>query len=355
MPNKISKNTLTYLEKIITEDYNSSLADELFNEYCDLAPITKSSLGKKYTHDNSFDFLKLIRNEFLQKDELNYFDNHLKKYFSNIELEDPKKYLNNPYYKLLLSLDIKNVLKDDKYLPYEVFQNNDKAIKKDNFYGDFTSFGYFNSEYFYQRIIKDNKTWMSLIPHEINTMEKPISEAKGNVLTYGLGLGYFAFMCSSKEEVKSVTIIESDKEIIAFFNENILPNIETKNKIRIINTDAYSFKDVSNFDYIFVDIYHGENDGLECMLKFNDIDFKELEPHYWIETSILTYFKRLVVTSLNELFINSDYIDLGEETFEDSIINRTKSYIQKTYKKIETENIDYLLSIQGLKELIKSI
>ena len=43
---------------------------------------------------------------------------------------------------------------------------------------------------------------MSLKPNEIETMEQPIENANGNILVYGLGLGYFAFMASQKNSVK---------------------------------------------------------------------------------------------------------------------------------------------------------
>ena len=60
---------------------------------------------------------------------------------------------------------------------------------------------------------------MLITPNEIETMKKSISEATGNVLTYGLGLGYYAYMVSMKENVESVTIVEKDKEIIDLFKK----------------------------------------------------------------------------------------------------------------------------------------
>ena len=54
-------------------------------------------------------------------------------------------------------------------------------------------------------------------------MKLPVERAKGKVLTFGLGLGYFAYMCSLKEEVESVTVVEKDKSVIKLFNEIILP------------------------------------------------------------------------------------------------------------------------------------
>ena len=42
----------------------------------------------------------------------------------------------------------------------------------------------------FQKSIKG--TWMSVSPNEVFTMEKPIKNAKGKVITLGCEMGYFA-------------------------------------------------------------------------------------------------------------------------------------------------------------------
>ena len=78
-----------------------------------------------------------------------------------------------------------------------------------------TSLGYFEHDYSYISLTQNKVIWMSLSPYEIETMKEDILNAKGNVLTYGLGIGYFAYMCSLKDEVETVTIVEKDKNIIS--------------------------------------------------------------------------------------------------------------------------------------------
>ena len=77
---------------------------------------------------------------------------------------------------------------------------------KDNFI-EVSKIGYFNKSFKYLVVNKNDVTWMSTDPNEINTMKDAINNAKGNVLVFGLGLGYYAYMISLKKEVKKITII----------------------------------------------------------------------------------------------------------------------------------------------------
>ena len=82
---------------------------------------------------------------------------------------------------------------------------------------------------------------MAVKPSEIETMRAPIEEATGRVVTFGLGLGYFAYMVSEKPDVTSLDIVERSEEAIALFERHILPQFPNKEKIRIIRSDAFGF------------------------------------------------------------------------------------------------------------------
>lgn len=71
---------------------------------------------------------------------------------------------------------------------------------------------------------------MSLVMSEIESMEEPLRLARGKVITYGLGLGYYAFMAAQKETVDSVTIVEMNPSIIKIFNDVLLPQFPHKEK-----------------------------------------------------------------------------------------------------------------------------
>ena len=136
---------------------------------------------------------------------------------------------------------------------------------------------------------------MSVTPNEINTMKEPIDNAFGKVLTFGLGLGYYSYMVSLKNNVESVTIVEKDQNVINLFNKYILPLFKTKAKINIINMDAYDFLEKvmndGDYDFVFVDIYHDAKDGLEVYKKISTYEkkFKNTTFSYWIKKTLDYY------------------------------------------------------------------
>ena len=182
-------------------------------------------------------------------------------------------------------------LKRASYAPYEIFVQDDF---KYDFQKVLPQLGYFDEAFEYPAVYQDGRLWMSVTPNEINTMREPICKANGKTLTFGLGLGYFAYMCSIKKEVESVTVVEKDKCVIELFEDIILPQFAFKDKIRIINDDAYAYLDKmqdKEYDYAFVDIYHDAGDGLEVYKKFKQRlgKFCHTQFDFWIEKTIKYY------------------------------------------------------------------
>lgn len=185
-------------------------------------------------------------------------------------------------------------IKYNKYVPYECFVCDDF---KETPQGIIPILGFFETPFTYPAIYQNNHLWMSVTPNEINTMKEDINNAKGNVLTIGLGLGYYAYHVSLKNDVKKVYIIEKDQEVIKLFNDLILPQFEQKEKIIIINDDAFNFltksenqKLLKSLDYIYIDIWHDVSDGLQIYHKLKQIETSSnLKFHYWIEKTIKYY------------------------------------------------------------------
>ena len=48
-------------------------------------------------------------------------------------------------------------------------------MDNDELYQEHTPFGFFDSKFPYLALLKDDEIWMSVIPHEINTMKKPVT------------------------------------------------------------------------------------------------------------------------------------------------------------------------------------
>jgi len=140
--------------------------------------------------------------------------------------------------------------------------------------------------------------WMLDAPSESNTIDPYAKKAHGNVLTFGLGIGYFAFMALLNPEVKSVTIIEKSSSVINMFTQYILPQFPNRDRIKIIEGDAFDHfneKYIQQFDYVFVDIWKSNDDGflmIERLLQQYQPPFKTVD--FWIETSCFEFIPALI-------------------------------------------------------------
>lgn len=206
------------------------------------------------------------------------------------------EYEKNPYYQ---NIHVPTVghrgfeLKQESFQPYEAFVCNDMERTEDGKL--LPPIGFFSSEFRFPAILEQGRIWMTVTPNEIETMKTPIERAHGNVLTFGLGLGYYAYMVSQKSEVDHVTIVDCSEEIISLFTTYLLPQFPNKEKINIIHSDAFEYAKThyacTTYDYVFTDLWHDVSDGMELYLKMKE--FEPLNPNaeydYWIETSIRCY------------------------------------------------------------------
>lgn len=211
----------------------------------------------------------------------------------------------NPYWEKLRDLKIRegNLRLNQKQVPaYSLYPYSFAEVGKAPFYEETPSFAYSESPFSYPEFSASLRPWMSLVPHEIFTMEKPIKKAKGKVLTYGLGMGYFAYMACLKKEVSSVTVVEKDPSVLSFFKKHLLPFFP-KDKLILAEEDALEFakaKEKGSYDFLFADIHHDAEDGLPLYLKFKKVEGVAKESEYWIEKDILVYLRRYLVAFLEE-------------------------------------------------------
>ena len=142
--------------------------------------------------------------------------------------------------------------------------------------------------------MENNHEWMAIKPNEIETMRSAIELVEGQVVTLGLGMGYFPYMILLKDNVSNITIVEHDKEVIRLFEQVILLKFEYKEKIKIISADAFEFAENELpsmvFNYAFVDLWHEVSDGLELYLKMKKLEYLSSQTKfaYWIEDSLLS-------------------------------------------------------------------
>lgn len=268
-------------------------------------------------------------------------------------------YLSNPYFKLISKVRIKQ----GKYSLTHLFYEQDEAFVYDEIqidpetYSEITPMGYFKEKFIYPALIHDDAIWMSLIPHEINTMKDSINEAHNNVLVMGLGLGYYAYMVSRKENVKKVTVLEKDKNIINIFKTYLLPLFENKEKIEIIEIDAKEYKYTSkDYDYVFIDLWHNVHDGLPLYLYFKKNEVNDITYSYWIETSLIAMVRRMLLTIYEENVIykytKKDY--LKSENENDEIIN-SLYFLTENFTFNNVDEFLLFLRDDNLKKIIKDI
>lgn len=283
-----------------------------------------------------------------------------KKYcLSGLKKKDINEYINNPYLKNI-KFD-KNKLKNiriefDEYLPYEGFPSDDLIVDEENYFQEKYQLGYFTNKFSFQTITHNNITWMSIIPNEIETMKDAINLVKGDVLVYGLGLGYFPYMISLKEDVNKITIIEKDPNIVSLFKKVILPQFKNQNKINIIQEDAFTYEKNSKdkYDYSFVDLYHGDFDGIKIYTQFKKLELRSSNYIYWLEKTLINVIRRNLITIIYEQ-VNKISCNYNEsKDFNDKLINALYKQIKnKTFSSYQ--EIHNLLKEESIKSLIKQI
>ena len=100
---------------------------------------------------------------------------------------------------------------------------------------------------------------MSNTQMEMFTNQKFLNVANGDILIAGLGIGMLPAALAQKDDVKSITIIELDSEIIGLIEPLIRKYVPNNDKIKIIHADAYTYAEQygqnKQYDYVWLDIW----------------------------------------------------------------------------------------------------
>ncbi len=227
------------------------------------------------------------------------------------------------------------------YLGGEFFQTYHQGFSRKDPFG-YADIGFFDGRVPFPVLLEKGNVWMSVVMSEIDSMKEPIDAAHGKVITYGLGLGYYAFMAAEKEEVESVTVVEMNPRVISLFEKYLLPQFPHGEKIHITCADALDFienqKD-GEYQEAFSDFWGGVSDGLELYMKFmpKTKRFTETRHDYWIETCFLEYYFRPVMLKVlmeKGLGRKVQLPDAGRK--EKQIMRRFEEYLWKWDHRIET-------------------
>jgi hypothetical protein len=113
----------------------------------------------------------------------------------------------------------------------------------------------------YAQLFVGGVLWMSDTPDERRDHAWALQQARGDVLIGGLGLGMVALGCALKENVDSVTVLETNQDVIGL----VVPKLRSAlaeagkdpDKLNVICADAFKWKPQRGqlFDCIWMDIW----------------------------------------------------------------------------------------------------
>ncbi len=224
----------------------------------------------------------------------------------SVMILDAKRYTENKYYK---NIKIKNVkdgaweLRQERYAPYRAAICGDIIINED--FTEIPPLGFFDEEFYFPAVLEDGNEWMTLTPVDLDTSDDAIEKAHGRVVTFGLGLGYYTYMVSEKEEVESITVVEKSSDIINLFKKYILPQFSHPEKVRVICGDAFEYAENSmpeeKYDFAFVDTWRNASDGTPMYERMKALEHLSpgTEFSYWIENFLIS---RLRAYRFEELY-----------------------------------------------------
>ena len=213
----------------------------------------------------------------------------------SVRMLDSKRYTENPYYKNIKISNIKEgrwEYREESYPAYRAVIANDMMLFDG--WREVPPLGFFPEEFRFPAVLEDDNEWMTLTPVDLDTSDEAIDAARGKVVTFGLGLGYYAYMCQRKPEVESITVVERSPEVIKLFLKYILPQFEHPEKVRIIEADAFDYAENAmpkeGYDLAFVDTWRDASDGYPMYERMKP--FERLSPStkfmYWIERFLIS-------------------------------------------------------------------
>ena len=263
----------------------------------------------------------------------------------------------NPYVKHVKFSDLKNkhfsykkVLIEKGYLfnADSIMDDKDRELK------DWMKLRALDKDIETLFLLQDNKEWMMAVPSEFYTNDPYAKKAKGNVITFGLGIGYFTYMTLLNKNVDSITIIEKSKEVIDLFKEikKYFPHPE---KIKIINADAFDyFKEnkLKKYDYIYVDIWQSNEDGriiIEKLLEQYNPPLDKCD--FWIEKSCLNVIRTLIYLYYDENVYNKKNKVTKEYK---SLMNKVRLYFNSLDITVSDINIlkDYMYDTKTIRDIL---
>ena len=205
-------------------------------------------------------------------------------------------------------------------------------------------------------LYQNNEVWMLDVPSEAETIDPYAKKAHGNILTFGLGIGYYPFMAMLNPSVEKITVIEKSKPVIELFNLYLRPQFPNHITLEIIEGDAFDYfneKFLSQYDSVFVDIWQSNQDGLVLIEKllenylpdFNQVDF-------WIESSCFEIIPTLIFLYFEALTRNKHAKVYNKD--DRRIMRKIDTYFRKIDQTIDDVDQlkDYMYNLKIHREIL---
>ena len=208
-------------------------------------------------------------------------------------------------------------------------------------------------------LYQNDEVWMIDSPSESATNDRAASKAHGNVLTFGLGIGYFIYMCLENPAVTSITAVEYSEATIEMFRKEILPQFPASVPIHIIHKDAFDcYNDafLSRYDYVYTDIWQSSTDGLlqiEKLLMQSNLPLDKAD--FWIENSCMETMWALMMLTFEEIMtekeinVSLQYKPLMQKIhcWVDSISDTVDSSEQLKFWMYDRSTLRHILSLRN--------
>lgn len=214
----------------------------------------------------------------------------------------------------------------------------------------------FDESYEAAVLLQDGEFWMSDTPQEANTINPYALKAHGNVVTFGLGIGYFVYMALINPNVDHITVVEYSPEVIAMFKEHLLPQFPRQEAITIIQGDAFDYYNeefLSQFDYSFADIWKSNDDGFDMIMKMLENYLPPFEKaDFWIETTCTNFVATMLCVYFNALA--HDSIVDHEDPFMNHLYHKIDTYFKTKNEQINdyTKLQDYMYNQEIIREIL---
>ena len=211
-----------------------------------------------------------------------------------VRQHDPAVYEADAYFQAVKPLVGANAAIDlvyERIEPMELFVADDFRVDSEG--RVLPQLGWFDRSFEFPAIREDGRVWMTVTPNEINTIQPAVRESRGKVLTYGLGLGYYAFHCLLKADVESVTVVERNPAVIDMFRRHLLPFFPRQDALHIVQADAFDYAanvmPHEGFNTVFTDLWHDVADGLPLYQQMKALEVPGPRYLYWIEQTLKCY------------------------------------------------------------------